>query len=72
MEPMGWGGVGMYFCRMYFCRKVDPLGDSIRRFPSPLGGAGRIFVQQRLIPELPGAAGAFPWGEGQKVLIKPK
>ena len=57
MEPMG-PHMGMYFWRVYFCRKVDPLGESIRRLPGPLGGSGRIFVQQRLPPELPGVARA--------------
>ena len=54
---------------MYFCRKFDPLGNSIRRFLGPLGGSGRIFVQQRLIPELPGALGS-PKGGWSKTVFK--
>ena len=57
MKPMG-PHMGMYFWRMYFWHKVDPLGESIRRLPGPLGGSVRIFVQQRLPPELPGVARA--------------
>ena len=54
MEPMG-PHMGMYFWILYFWRKVDPLGESIRRLPGPLGGSDRTFVQQRLPSELPRA-----------------
>ena len=57
MEPMG-PHMGMYFWILYFWRKVDPLGESIRRLPGPLGGSDRTFVQQRLPPELPRVARA--------------
>merc|ERR1712004_14192 len=57
MEPMG-PHMGMYFWILYFRRKVDPLGESIRRLPGPLGGSDPTFVQQRLPPELPRAARA--------------
>ena len=57
MEPMG-PHMGMYFWILYFRRKVDPLGESIRRLPGPLGGSDRTFVQQRLPPELPRVARA--------------
>ena len=57
MEPMG-PHMGMYFWILYFWRDVDPLGESIRRLPGPLGGSDRTFVQQRLPPELPRVAQA--------------
>ena len=55
-EPTTGPTFSPFFCRLGV-RKVDPLGDSIRRLPDPLGGSGQIFVQQRLPPELPRATG---------------
>ena len=55
-EPTTGPTFSLFFCRLGV-RKVDPLGDSIRRLPDPLGGSGQIFVQQRLPPELPRATG---------------
>ena len=56
-EPTTGPTFSPFFFSRLGVRKVDPLGDSIRRLPDPLGDSGQIFVQQRLPPELPRATG---------------
>ncbi len=51
---------GLTFSHLFVALVVDPLVDSIRRLPDPMGGSGRICVRQKIAPRAPQGLWAAP------------